>query len=88
MSSLSPSPAHRWPLILLLSGVLLLLCVAPSGVLMSSLLLFSPASGAECGSAGLAGTTGATPATTTTGCGIDPEGNAIVAWALAIAAHL
>jgi hypothetical protein len=82
MPHFSAPPAQRWPLILLLSGVLLLVCVAPSGVLMSSLLLFSPATVAECGSAG------PTPATTTTSCGIDPDGNAIVAWALAIASHL
>ena len=77
----SGSRAFRGPLILLIS-VLLLACVAPSGVLISSLLLFSPASVEECGSGG------PTPATTATDCGIDPEGNAIVAWALAIAAHL
>jgi CHAP domain len=78
----SLSRAFRWPVILLLAAVLLLACVAPSSVLMSSLLLFSPASVAECGLAG------PTPATTTSDCGIDPEGNAIVAWALAIATHL
>jgi hypothetical protein len=82
MFHLSASTASRWPTILLVSAVLLLVCVAPSGVLMSSLLLFPPASVAECGSVGT------TPATITTSCGIDPQGNAIVAWALAIASHL
>ena len=82
MSRLSASPASRWPIILLVLSVLLLVCVAPSGVFMSSLLLFPPASVAECDSVGI------TPATITTDCGIDPEGDAIVAWALAIASHL
>src|SRR5262249_47923517 len=81
MFHLPAPPASRWLVILLISAVLLG-CVAPSGVLMSSLLLLSPASVVECGSGG------PPPATATTGCGIDPEGNAIVAWALAIAAHL
>jgi hypothetical protein len=69
------------------------MCVAPGSALMGSLLLVSQAGFKPdvCGGRGTPPAPArATAATSvlTGDCGIDPKGNAIVAWALAIAAHL
>jgi hypothetical protein len=97
MSSLQPEPlrVHTW-VALLLCGLALLMCVAPASALTGSLLFVSQPAGQSpvCGADGGVSppaTDRAKAATTSISlgdCGIDPRGNAIVAWALAIAAHL
>jgi hypothetical protein len=96
MSNPQPHPpaTARWWVVLLVAGLVLLACVAPGSALMGSLLLVSQA-GLQSQGCGGSGTplapvrgTAATSTLAAGDCGIDPKGNAIVAWALAIAAHL
>ncbi len=80
MSNLPQRPAARWLLVFLVVGLVLLLCVAPASTVMESILLYSHGDSPACGTA--------TTVTLPGECGIDSDGNAIVAWALTIAAHL
>jgi hypothetical protein len=96
MSNPQPQPPAtvRWWVVLVLGGLVLLMCFAPGSALMDSLLLISrtgvqsPACGGSGGTPLTRPERTAAASTLTGGCGIDPSGNVIVAWALAIAAHL
>jgi hypothetical protein len=90
MSNQAREPAmSQWWIRLILTGLALLLCVAPAGaVLGGSVLIFSEAGPQACPTGSAAPVDPPPVATLPQDCGIDPHGNAVVAWALSIAAHL
>ena len=80
--------SHWWVRFILI-GLALLLCAAPaSAVLGGSLLSFSAAVPQACPTVSTTPVSPTSSAGVPQDCGIDPHGNAIVAWALSIAAHL
>jgi hypothetical protein len=80
----------QWWARLIFVGLALLLCAAPATVVLGgSLLSFSEAVPQACPTESTTPESDPTPvATLPEDCGIDPHGNAVVAWALAIATHL